>query len=176
MPIKKFKIDSDRMLTLFGEIDGTMSSDIIKDLLVLDMANDTAPIYLLINSEGGDVHSALAIHDIIKSISAPVYTVGSGQVMSAGSLIFAAGDKRYSFPHTWFMLHSISFSFSDVSRFSLDAQAKHSNIICDQVYELYAKYSKKTKEQIKMDLEAGDVLLDAQGALSYGILDKIISI
>ena len=174
MPAKKLKIDPERSIMLFGGIDEELAGDIIKELLILDGAEE-APIYILINSEGGDVHSSLAILDTINSLSSTVIAVGMGQVMSGASLIFASCKKRVSLPNTWFMLHSISFSLPELSRQNLEFQAKHSAMLCDQMYALYAKFCKKPKDKIKSELESGDILLDCKGALEYGILDEIIT-
>lgn len=160
---------------LFGDIDETSSEEVVKGLLALNEDDRKEPIYLLINSEGGDVHSTLAIHDTIKVISCPVIGVAMGKAMSGASLVHAACLKRLALPNTWFMLHSINFALPDLSRKSLQDQAQHSSMLCDQIYELYARYTKKTKDQIKSDLESGDILLNCQGAIEYGILDEIYS-
>ena len=53
-----------------------------------------APIRVLISSPGGHVESGDAIHDIIRFIGAPVTTIGTGWVASAGTHIFLAADKE----------------------------------------------------------------------------------
>ena len=49
-----------------------------------------APIHMLVSSPGGHVESGDAIHDMINFVSAPVTTVGTGWVASAGTHVFLA--------------------------------------------------------------------------------------
>ena len=62
---------------------------------------------MLISSPGGHVESGDAIHDMIRFVRAPVTTIGSGWVASAGAHIFLAGakDRRFCRPNTRFLLH-----------------------------------------------------------------------
>lgn len=70
------------------------------------------PIHILVDTDGGNVKTALAIYDIIQAAHAPVYTYALSEVSSAGVLIFIAGKKRYSFKHSMFMMHPSSLSVS----------------------------------------------------------------
>ena len=65
-------------------------------------------IPVVIHSTGGDVYSALKIHDLIKSSTVPVATVVTGCAMSAAAFIFTAGDFRYISPNSTIMLHDVS--------------------------------------------------------------------
>lgn len=73
---------------------------------------DNEPIHLLVDTDGGNVKTALAIYDIIQATHAPVYTYALSEVSSAGVLIFISGEKRYSFKHSIFMMHPASLSVS----------------------------------------------------------------
>ena len=61
-------------MILHGRIDDKQSTTIIGQLLYLELKDSGKPIKMLINSGGGAVHSALAIHDIMNQIDSPVYT------------------------------------------------------------------------------------------------------
>lgn len=63
------------------------------------------PIILFINSPGGDVTAGYSIIDIIIASKTPVYTVNVGMCDSMGLCIFIAGTKRYSMPHSEFLMH-----------------------------------------------------------------------
>src|SRR5690606_28737551 len=75
-------------------------------LIALSQQSD-APIRMLISSPGGHVESGDAIHDMIRFINAPVTTIGTGWVASAGTHIFLAAEKqhRVCLPNTRFMIH-----------------------------------------------------------------------
>ena len=60
-----------RQVLLSGGIDKESAEKVIRQLLILEADSDK-PIYLFINSPGGDVSSGFAIFDTIRFINAPV--------------------------------------------------------------------------------------------------------
>lgn len=75
------------------------------------------PIFVYINSEGGVVSDGYCIIDAICTSKTPVYTVNIGLCASMGFLIYIAGKKRYSMPHSEFLMH-------DGSTMGFDSTAK----------------------------------------------------
>jgi ATP-dependent Clp protease protease subunit len=65
-------------------------------------------IPIIISSYGGSVYAALEMIDIMKSIGVPTVTVCMGKCMSAGVVLFAAGDRRYASPNATIMIHEVS--------------------------------------------------------------------
>ena len=63
------------------------------------------PIWLYIQSPGGYAYYMWSLIDLIGASVTPVYTVNIGQCMSAASLIFMAGHKRFMFPRAKVMIH-----------------------------------------------------------------------
>lgn len=66
---------------------------------------DREPIRLYINSPGGSVIDGFSLIDCIKLSKTPVYTINLGMCFSMALLVFMAGHKRFSFPHSEFLLH-----------------------------------------------------------------------
>ena len=66
---------------------------------------DREPIRLHINSPGGSVIDGFSLIDCIKLSKTPVYTINLGMCFSMALLVFMAGHKRFSFPHSEFLLH-----------------------------------------------------------------------
>ena len=95
-----------RFVFLFGDINHTVARTTCERLVAMAQQSD-APIRVLISSPGGHVESGDAIHDVIRFISAPVMTIGTGWVASAGTHIFLAAEKerRVCLPNTRFMIH-----------------------------------------------------------------------
>ena len=60
------------------------------------------PIYLYLNSDGGDVISGYQVLSSIKTSITPIITVGFAKCASMACYILAAGHKRYCFPNTYF--------------------------------------------------------------------------
>ena len=95
-----------RFVFLFGDINHTVARTTCERLVAMAQQSD-APIRVLISSPGGHVESGDAIHDVIRFIGAPVTTIGTGWVASAGTHIFLAAEKerRVCLPNTRFMIH-----------------------------------------------------------------------
>ncbi len=84
---------ADREVSVVGEIDDEAANRIVAQLLFLENENSSEPITLVVNSVGGSVTSALAIHDTIGSISTPVHTYCPGAATGMAVLLLACGEK-----------------------------------------------------------------------------------
>lgn len=88
-------------------VDEAMMSIVLRGLIKMsDISND--PIELHLSSYGGDIYDGLAIYDAIMSCPCDVVIRATGKIMSAGLLIFLAGDYRVASEHTTFMAHAVS--------------------------------------------------------------------
>ena len=72
--------------------------------------NPPAPIWLHINSYGGEVHAALAIADTIERIktTVPIVTVVEGAAASAATIISTAGSRRLMRKNAYMLIHELS--------------------------------------------------------------------
>jgi ATP-dependent Clp protease protease subunit len=77
---------------VFGEINEKLAQLTCRRLLALATESDK-PITVLICSPGGHVEAGDAIHDMIRFVNAPVFTVGTGWVGSAAAHIYLAAPK-----------------------------------------------------------------------------------
>ena len=98
-----------RTVLVTGPVDDKLAERTIEKLLILEAENHD-PIRVLITSQGGHVDSGMAIHDMLRFIESPVVTIGVGWVASiAVPILFGATrERRYSLPHTRFLLHQPS--------------------------------------------------------------------
>ena len=99
-----------RKIFLWGQVDDDSAKDVITKLLYLEAEKPGKPITFYINSPGGVVTAGMAIHDTMKLISSPVYTVCMGLAASMGSILLSAGVKghRSIFPSGEVMIHQPS--------------------------------------------------------------------
>ena len=96
-----------RQIILTGEINKDLADQIVRQLLILDTDDSKAPIYMYIDSPGGDVDAGFAIFDMIRFVKAPVYLIGMGLVASAATLVLLAvpKDKRFGLPNSRYLIH-----------------------------------------------------------------------
>jgi ATP-dependent protease ClpP protease subunit len=79
--------------------------------------DDYPPVYLFINSGGGDYYAGMSAFDHIKNMDYPVYTVVDGLTASAGTFISLAGKKRLMLKSSWVLIHQIKTWFSGYNTF-----------------------------------------------------------
>jgi len=91
--------------------DSSLIKKISYQLLAL-AATGNKPIHLLIDTDGGNLKTALTLYDLIEACPCEVYTYALSEVSSAGVLIYLAGSKRYAFKNSQFMTHPSSLSVS----------------------------------------------------------------
>ncbi|MBI3561603.1 MAG: ATP-dependent Clp protease proteolytic subunit [Gammaproteobacteria bacterium] len=162
-----------RFVLVFGEINHSMARATSERLIALAEESD-APINVLISSPGGHVESGDAIHDMIKFVRAPVTTVGTGWVASAGTLIFLAAPKnrRVCLPNTRFMIHQPSGGMGGHAT-DIAIQAKEILRTRERVAHIIANQTGKTFQQVQTDMDR-DFWMSADEAIDYGIVSRII--
>src|SRR6267143_792017 len=162
-----------RFALVFGEISHQLARTTCERLIALAEESD-APISVLISSPGGHVESADAIHDVIRFIRAPVTTVGTGWVASAGTHIFLAAPKerRVCLPNTRFMIPPPGGGAGGPAT-DIAIQAKEILRTRERIARVIAKQTGKSYEKVLADMER-DFWLNAAEAVDYGIVSRII--
>ena len=162
-----------RFVLVFGEIDDKAAQATCRRLLALSEESE-APITMLISSPGGHVESGDAIHDMISFVRAPVTTVGTGWVASAGAHIFLAPpkDRRVCLPNTRFMIHQPAGGAGGQAT-DIAIQAREIIKTRERIARVVAKQTGKTYEAVLADMER-DYWMSAQEAVAYGIVSRII--
>ena len=162
-----------RFVLVFGEIDDKLAATTVRRLLALAQDSD-APITMLISSPGGHVESGDAIHDVMCFVRAPVTTVGTGWVASAGAHVFLAPPKerRLCLPNTRFMIHQPSGGAGGPAT-DIAIQAKEIVRTRERIARVIAKQTGRTFETVLADMER-DFWLNADEAVGYGIVSRVI--
>lgn len=166
----------ERIITLNGEVEDTMSAVVIAQLLFLEAENPEKPINMYINSPGGSVSAGLAIYDTMNYIRSPVSTTCMGMAASMGSLLLAGGEpgQRFILPHARVMIHQPSGGYRGKASDIAD-HAKEILRVRDKLNKIYQTHltKKRTLEEIEKYMER-DYYLDAEEAVEFGIVDKIM--
>ena len=73
----------DRIVYLGTQVNNESANRLIKQLIILEQLDPSAPITLYLNSPGGSVVDGMAIYDTIRKISCPVHAVVAGMAATA---------------------------------------------------------------------------------------------
>ena len=164
----------DRIVFVDGEINDATADLVVAQLLFLESEDPGKDINLYINSPGGSVTAGLAIYDTMQFIKCDVSTICLGMACSMGAFLLAGGEKgkRYILPNAEVMIHQPSGG----------AQGQATDIMIvadriqktkDQLNRILAANTGKPLEVIAADTER-DNYMDADEAVAYGIVDKVI--
>ena len=167
------KLLQNRIIILSGEINDQLSNLIIAELLYLDsISNEDIELY--INSPGGSITSGMAIYDTMNYIKSDVSTICLGLAASMAAFLLSCGkqEKRYALPNSEIMIHQPLGGVSGQAT-EIDIAAKRIIKLRKKLNTILAKNTKKTLKKIEKDTER-DYYMDANEALKYGIIDKII--
>ena len=169
------RLMKDRIIMLTGAVDDQVADIIVAQLLFLQSEDPKKDIDFYINSPGGVVSAGLAIYDTMQMVSCDVRTYCIGQAASMGAVLLAGGaaGKRFSLPHSRVMIHQPSGGCEGTAA-DIDIQAREILKTKGALYDILAKHTGKTAEQIAKDSER-DFFMSAQEALDYHVIDSIIS-
>lgn len=161
---------NDRIIHLFDEIDNYSASNVIKGIQLMLKRNDEEPIEIYINSFGGCPYSAFSIHDFISKCPVTVKTFVTGCAMSGGSIVFMAGDERYMYENSVLMLHSVSSLAEGKVFLDMEDEYEECKKIHEQLCEIYANNSTKSKKQWSNLLKYKDKYYRKQESLKLGLI------
>jgi len=178
-----------RTMLLQGEVNEEKAGEILSGFLALadlkppkqnlkegEMPYD--PITLYISTYGGSADEMFGLFDIMNNCkkSCVIETVGVGKVMSAGTLLLAAGTKghRKITKHCRVMLHQVSAgTFGPLFNMTTEIDAIQS--LQESYVNAMVSCTNLSKRKLKSLLnERVNVYLSAEEAVEYGLADIII--
>lgn len=166
---------NDRIVFLGEEVNDTTASLVVAQLLYLEAQDPDKEIQFYINSPGGSVTAGLAIYDTMQYIKADISTICIGLAASMGAFLLSSGTKgkRIALPNSEIMIHQPSGGFQGQAT---DIQIHAENIlrIKNNLNRILAQNTGKTVEEIREASER-DNFMDAQEALKFGLIDKVIT-
>lgn len=168
---------ANRILWIDDEIDQSTMS-IVKRIMEFNLADkdipveERKPIKILLDTTGGSVSVMWSIIRAIKMSKTPVYTVNFCDCLSAGAHILASGHKRFAMPGSTVLIHSGSCMYTGTQE-QADNAKKYYDALCKKAD---AQLLADTKIDLKIFKKKSpfDWYLDADEAVQYGIVDKII--
>jgi len=164
----------ERIIWIGQTIDEELGNQLVATMLFLDSVDRGKPMYLYINSEGGNIVPTMAIMDTMKYLNSEVGTVGFGSARAMGGLLLASGakGKRAALPNTCIMLHHPS-GVARGSASDIHNEGKELMRIRKQINEKVSAITGRSMEQVSEEIRR-DKHFTPEEALDYGIIDKVL--
>lgn len=165
---------SRRKIYIIGEITDAMAADVCLQINHLS-ALSKDDITLWIQSPGGSVAAGNAILDTMATCGCDICTVVMGSAASMAAVIASSGThgKRFVAENAEMMIHQAlggcAGQTADILR-----TAKHIEKVNQRLYRILAKNTGVPVAQIEADCDR-DHYLDAEGAITYGLVDSLFT-
>jgi ATP-dependent Clp protease protease subunit len=165
----------DNVIFLGTAIDDQVASLVIAQLLFLEAEKPEKDIFLYINSPGGSTTAGLAIYDTMQYVKPDVATIALGQAASMGAVLLAGGakGKRFALPHSRVLLHQPLMAGLQGQAADIDIHAKDIVRMRQRLNQILSDHTGQSIDKIHEDSDR-DFILEAEAALEYGLVDKII--
>lgn len=164
----------ERIIYIAQYIDEEFSNQILATMLYLDSVDSSKDINLYINGPGGDVTPCMSLYDTMQSLKSPIGTLCLGYAFNLSGFLLAAGakGKRGASPSSRVVLQSVAGAARGQAD-DIQNEAKELIRTRNYVFEQLARNTGQPLEKITKDLSR-IVYFDAQQALEYGIIDRIL--
>jgi ATP-dependent Clp protease, protease subunit len=161
---------------LFGEVTEESMKDAVAFILKANHVYTEKELTLFLNTRGGNVEDGFSLIDVMECSKLPIKTVGIGNIMSMGVLIFAAGKKghRVMTRNTTIMAHQFS-SGTEGKFHELMATLKGDLYMRHQFIEHFKRHSTMDEKTINAVMFGkSDEYLTPAECKRYGIVDHIV--
>jgi ATP-dependent Clp protease protease subunit len=166
----------ERIILLSEGVNSRSAQKFIEQLLAYQVQDPKAPIYIFLNSPGGEVTSGFAIYDMMKFIGNPIHIIVSGLAASIATIILLGTPKkyRYALPNSRFLIHQPLISGQVQGQASdIEITAKEIIKTRELIQKIYQEDTGKSAEKISRDIER-DYWMNANEALEYGLVGQIV--
>lgn len=173
----KNEVNGNSEILLYGPIAGERSwwgDEVTPRSFAEDLESlNGKDVTVRINSGGGDVFAAHAIHNQLIAYKGKVTVVIDGLAASAATIIAVAGDRIIMPSNALFMIHNPAIGLSDYYGAEELAQAVNAlNAIKDSIVAAYRKRCKVSAEEIAAMMDA-ETWMGAAECLEKGFVDEI---
>ena len=166
----------ENIIFLGTPIDDQVANLIIAQMLFLASEDPEKDISLYINSPGGSITAGMAILDTMNLIEPNIVTYCVGQAASMAAVLLACGTKgkRYTLPHSRVLIHQPSMSGLAGQATDIDIYAREILRMREILNGILADATGQTVDKVARDVDR-DYIMEADQAVAYGIVDKIIA-
>lgn len=160
-----------RVIEIRGDITENMVSIVTRAVIQMDKESSDS-IKIILSSPGGDAYEGLSLFDCLRVAKSDIHIHASGKIMSAGFVIFLAGDVRTASRHTTFMMHSVSYS-SEGSAKEHAIAVNEGNRINTLFLDIAQERTKRNKKYWQRTILNHDRYFSVADAQELGILTSV---
>jgi ATP-dependent Clp protease, protease subunit len=175
-----------RVIGLYSNVEDEKIAELTQALLYLNETNkmrdkekeESKPVEFYINTYGGSADDMFAMYDVMQTVmeDTEIHTIGVGKVMSAGTLLLAAGTKgkRKIGKNCRVMIHNVAAgNFGTLPNLANELEAIQQ--LQDDYIAAMVENTKFTRKKLEKLLnEKVNIYLSAEEAVKYGLADEIM--
>jgi ATP-dependent Clp protease, protease subunit len=172
--VKNYKliIDSTRAVVLKGVVQEANITAIKTSLISFKEADPKKPVYIIINSPGGNVIDGFELITLIKSIGIPTYCAIESEAFSMAAILSQYCTKTYIHKYGALMFHEAAYSMEG-SASQIDTRVKFMNnylytLETDLALQMGISYDKY------VELRSKEWWITAKEAAKFGLVDGVL--
>jgi len=130
---------------------------------------------IMISSQGGSVFHGISTYNFLKGIPAKIITHNFGSVNSSASVIFCAGEQRFSVPHGNFLMHPVRHGFgqgANLTEEDLEESIKGVKQDTENIAGVLSSATGKSENEI-IETMRKRTNLNPEQAKEYGLVTEI---
>jgi len=130
---------------------------------------------ILISSKGGSVFHGISAYNYLKGIPAEITTHNFGSINSSASVIYCAGDKRYSVPHGNFLMHPVRSNFTrgaHLTQEDMEERIKGMKLDSENIAGVISSATGKSEDKV-LELMKQRTNLNPEEAKEFGFVHEI---
>lgn len=157
---RSFPTSATHNFYIYGAIE-EHDENVVDAIMTLDLASENDIVNIFINTPGGSLTTTISLVHAMLRTEATVITHADGEVASAGTLIFFAGQSYVVYPYSTLMVHDYSGGVDPYGKGNenLKRLIAGNNLINRMTKDLYIPVF--TEEEVAEILEGKDVYLDS---------------
>lgn len=165
-----------RIILVSGPINEQISNLIIAQLIHLSHEDPDSPIQMYVSSPGGGVYAGLGIYDTMQMIPNQISTVAVGSTASFGTVLLTCGSKghRFALPNATIHMHQ-PMGGAQGQATDIEIQANEIIRLKKRLLGILEYHTGQTYERLEKDTNR-DFFMDADQAVEYGLVDKVLEI
>lgn len=172
LPAKTLRLNTENTVCITGQIMPFSLLNTMMRITTSFNAPSDKPLYILINTNGGDVNEGMTFINIVKkSVHRPVHTI-SRVAYSMGFIIAESFDKRYIIPEGVMLTHKVrSQAFIYDEKSVREASSAMESI--QKIYDDMAAHMKMTKEEYNAFMDK-EIFVVGNNAVKLNMVDEVV--